>query len=608
MHNVPLDDTYNHTIKFASLSAQQTYFSSAGVVKYTLNEQSYQRVERGKMRVEIKAEDLYDCDYLSFQNTSFGNKWFYAFITGVEYVNNVTSEITFEIDVMQTYLFDITVGECFVEREHVVDDSIGANTIAEPVDCPEAEVSTCLDLKFTNWYIAINFAPSFLNVLANGVYNFTDQVNTNIDGKIAQETETITKAWLKFVKQMNSIVRDTAHGMFPNNLGDIKEHQYTGQVPYITTNYFDDTTYGNANAICQEVQQTIDLMNATGGQVLNVYQVPDEIVNNNWNDSVAFDIPDSLFDPIPTYAYIDKNELYTPKNNKLYTSPYTYLKVINKQGGEMNLAYEKIQQRSFRFWGSWQNGEVACFMANEKYGTKYTSPGESENLCRLPLGNFPVCNFNTNGIFSRLTNCIQGLTKTLSNTIQAPAFSQEMNKPEAPVQRRDSSGRFAKGSGRQFQRDTSRFNKANARYDAMGGVEDAYNTDNMIDNYIDQLGALSNNFIGSVSGISNVAYNSNIDVADSNFGYAINVMQITAEYAKIIDNFFERFGYAVKLNKVPNMDTRPHWNYVKTTDAYIKGNCPADALSKIISIFNHGVTFWKVPSEVGNYSLDNHIH
>ena len=47
-------------------------------------------------------------------------------------------------------------------------------------------------------------------------------------------------------------------------------------------------------------------------------------------------------------------------------------------------------------------------------------------------------------------------------------------------------------------------------------------------------------------------------------------------------------------------------NYVKTGDTYINGNCPADALNKIISIFQNGITFWKVPSEVGNYSLNNH--
>ena len=176
MHNVPLDNTYNHTVLFANLEAQQAYFSSIGVVKHTLDSQSYQRVVKGKMRIEIKAEDLYDCNYLSFQNTNFGNKWFYAFITSVEYVNNITSEIEFELDEWQTYQFDITVGQCFVEREHVTNDAIGANTIAEPVDCPEAEVISRRQVPFNSWKVVINFTPSFVNLMANSVYNFALEV------------------------------------------------------------------------------------------------------------------------------------------------------------------------------------------------------------------------------------------------------------------------------------------------------------------------------------------------------------------------------------------------------------------------------------------------
>ena len=38
---------------------------------------------------------------MMFQNSAYGDKWFYAFITSVEYVNDVTSNISFEIDVMQ---------------------------------------------------------------------------------------------------------------------------------------------------------------------------------------------------------------------------------------------------------------------------------------------------------------------------------------------------------------------------------------------------------------------------------------------------------------------------------------------------------------------------
>ena len=117
--NVPLDNSYNHTLFFSSIATQNAYFhGNSGILKYNLTAQSYQRVVKGSMRIAVKADNLYDCNYLAFQNSSFGTKWFYAFITGVEYVNNETSEITFEIDPVQTYFFDVQLKECYVEREH----------------------------------------------------------------------------------------------------------------------------------------------------------------------------------------------------------------------------------------------------------------------------------------------------------------------------------------------------------------------------------------------------------------------------------------------------------------------------------------------------------
>ncbi len=132
LKNCPLDNTYNHTIYFSSTSAQQTYFS--GLTKYTFSNQTYQRVQKGKIRLQRKAEDLYDCNYLMFQNSAFGSKWFYAFIKSVEYVNNITSEIEFEIDVMQTWFFNYTLKESFVEREHSATDVRGANLVPENLE------------------------------------------------------------------------------------------------------------------------------------------------------------------------------------------------------------------------------------------------------------------------------------------------------------------------------------------------------------------------------------------------------------------------------------------------------------------------------------------
>ena len=135
LHNVPLENTYDHTLYFANATAQYNYFAS--MVKKNCVNYTYQRVNKGTMRVEGKADNYYDCNYLMFQNTSFGTKWFYAFINSVEYINNETTEITFEIDVIQTWLFDAHVEECFIERQHSLSDAIGDNIVPETVNCGE---------------------------------------------------------------------------------------------------------------------------------------------------------------------------------------------------------------------------------------------------------------------------------------------------------------------------------------------------------------------------------------------------------------------------------------------------------------------------------------
>ena len=82
LKNVPLDNTYRNTIFFLDRGSQVAYFS--GKTKYNLTQLSYQAPWGKPLRVEVNAENLYDCNYIMFQNTSFGTKWFYAFITNVE--------------------------------------------------------------------------------------------------------------------------------------------------------------------------------------------------------------------------------------------------------------------------------------------------------------------------------------------------------------------------------------------------------------------------------------------------------------------------------------------------------------------------------------------
>ena len=65
LKNVPIDNKYKHTLYFADRPAQQTYFASK--YKYNLDNYTYMR-EQKKIRVGIKADNLYDCNYLMYQN------------------------------------------------------------------------------------------------------------------------------------------------------------------------------------------------------------------------------------------------------------------------------------------------------------------------------------------------------------------------------------------------------------------------------------------------------------------------------------------------------------------------------------------------------------
>ena len=77
LRNVPLDNTYKNTIHFNDTAEQASYFT--GLSKYTVSNYTYQRKER-ILRVGLLADNLYDCNYIMFKNTAYGDKWFYCLL------------------------------------------------------------------------------------------------------------------------------------------------------------------------------------------------------------------------------------------------------------------------------------------------------------------------------------------------------------------------------------------------------------------------------------------------------------------------------------------------------------------------------------------------
>lgn len=127
---IPWDNNYKHLRLFDSEEAAKTFVISKQ--KYTKT--SYAYISKTNVIMTDGYADQYkDCNYILFNNTGYTNKWYFGFITEVDYRADNTAKIYFEIDVFQTWFYNLEIQPCFVEREHVTDDTIGANTVPENI-------------------------------------------------------------------------------------------------------------------------------------------------------------------------------------------------------------------------------------------------------------------------------------------------------------------------------------------------------------------------------------------------------------------------------------------------------------------------------------------
>lgn len=503
LRGVPLDTTYEHTLWFDNPAAQQAYFSS--LTKFNLESMSYQRVNRGVARVGRKAEDLYDCNYMMFQNTAFGNKWFYAYITSVEYVNNVTSEITFEIDVMQTWFFDHTPDYCFVEREHTETDVIGEHIEPENVDTGEY------------------------------VYNFYEPVDNFSDMSVV------------------IAIVDTGEEAVAGNI-------YDGVYGGATLWAYRVDQVAEINAKIEEYIQKPD-------SIQTIYMCPQVFVGKSGKLGGGSSAPvlDKEYSAIGRGSSLDG---YVPKNAKLYTYPYNFLSVDNATGNSMSLRYEFFPGLApkLRIFGTiTQPIQAVCYPV----GYKNAGAGGGSNTLNtesLQVNSFPMCSWNSDSYKAWVAqNTIPVATQAIGTVAQSAGVGAITG---------NIMGAFA---------------------GAVGGLISGVTS------------AISQTYSASIQAdiAKGTANNGGVNTAAGKNQFYVGRVSMSAEYARSVDEFFTRFGYAVRRLKIPNRSSRPHWNFVKTIGATLTGSVPADDMKKLCKIYDAGVTFWKNGAEVGNYGLNN---
>ena len=534
----PLEQDNKHQLTFTNAEAQYNYFN--GLTNLTADNFTYQRKD-SIIRFTEHIDNLLGYNYVMYQNEAYTNKWFYAFITNMEYVNDKMTYITIKTDVFQTWQFDLIYKRSFVEREHVNDDTVGLHTVPEKLETGEYIVGTSgnfdysspLTPVFNDWAIVMavtpdsDLFPSVNNRWYGGV--FAGTVFIEFSGTYVAQAGVFIRA-MNAVSKLDAI---TSMFMYPKIAIDSESYSFT---------------FGSTVVPCGLVKSSEDAEQLTIG------------IGNK---------PTTLGS-------------YTPRNKKLLTSDYCYFLVNNGVGGTKKYNFEDFLDRD---QGSYDiNFE---FIANlTPSGSIMYAPRRYKGITGINTlesfsgGKYPICSWSGDPYTNWLTQ--SGVNRAF--TFGRDALGLTLG-----------AGSLALGAvtGNPLLMMTG----------ASGLTTGATTTVNDI---VSDVQAKKQHDIAPPELAGNEG------LGDVVFAYQRTIpkyyyMHIKEEYAKIIDRFFDLYGYQVNDVKIPNITGRSNWNYVKTVNMNIEGDIPDSDIQEIKNIFNNGVTIWHKTNYYLDYSQTNSI-
>lgn len=579
---VPFQADYKNSRWFDTLSEQTTYFLAKPVV-HSVTQANFQRIEgRHIVKVNESLNGLLNINYLMFQNAEYNSKWFYAFVTKLEYINKEVTHVHFQLDVLQTWRFEMNFKPSFVEREHCqlwnADGSPVINTIEEGLDYgAEYEVVNVQkvkpygDLLFMVIVSKVPFhelglqaEPSFIGApqpLSYYILPFNSS-GTNVTVKLDGNVQAILS------KPQDMLYSLYASESAVNNVVSI----------YITEFFGDNLPYNSVN----------NLITFSGSRysLSGVYGIQDSNTLCMRVDS-SFGLRDFDYHRV----LIDKYEHFTqPSESKLMMFPYVLTELTDLKGSQMTIKNEYVNgdDLDVEIMGSLApSNRTAYNVVN--YRNQF-SQIDNLNQMRLTGYQHAVINAKPNDvpiITDMLSAYLQGNRNSLMTQLDTIQFNGVMNA----------------FSGALGMDNAVNGNSVPGLLAGVGATVSAIgNTQLAIEGQSSKIKDINN----LPPNISKMGGSAQFDFGYNLSGLYIIKKQITEEYRLKLENYFKMFGYKRQRVKVPNFHTRQHFNYVKTVGCMILGDFNNEDLQELKNIFDNGITLWHT-DDVGNYSLANGV-
>lgn len=561
---VPLEINDNNQLTFANATAQYNYFY--GLTKKTFVKFTYQRKDNS-ISVPALIDDLYGYNYVMYRNTNHSTKWFYAYITNMEYSSDSVTKLFIKTDVWQTYMFNLTYKPVLVEREHVNDDTIGKHTYPEDLELGEIKANGS----------TVNFG----GVGGTGMSDYCTVVEVSqVENEADDTTSTLSYTWASGSHNITPRINNVDRGTIPLVLGFVE----------------------NAGNTASEITKVYDKVGLSDS-VINVYMLPKALIGTYNQIILHYDdpttgqpttngsavVPESFsgvktIGSTQTFTRPSTLDGYTPKNNKMYCWPFCYFTISNNAGTCQPYRYEDFSSTvSFVTEGTFGlSGSTKTIPQN------YRGVSTSSNALDFSINGpkYPVCSWKsdsyTNWLTQNAVNMDRQLTQSaLEGGIKGVGAAAGLLGAAAmmggPV-----SIPLMLGLG-----------AAATVAPVLGTIKDQVRAKTQANMTPDQVGGNT-----SAGDFLWAKYRS---------PFTYMPMSVKSEYAKICDDFFSAYGYEVNQVKIPNVTGRTNWNYVKTVGCYIQADIPQDDLEEIKSLFDKGITFWHNPSTFMDYTQTNSI-
>jgi hypothetical protein len=569
--SVPITPT--NQIDFNTASDQYNYFVSKA--KHTFDKCKYQ-ARTATLRVKGYVDSLQNCNYGFYTNTYNGvSKTFYFWIVAKNFLARETTELTIQIDVFQTWLFDFNFSTCMIERQHVTNDSFGVHTI--PEDFELGDYVTYVKKPITQ----LQGDPCYLIGVTDG-----SAIGGTVFGKTYSGFE------LKYYKMGDYL-------MLNEYIQSLAEAGKADSIAFIFT--YPDSF----------INENLSSPYNSGDTIVGFFGYNSHLESITWDDLVT------------NFSF--KGDSYRPYNSKLYCYPFNFFTVKNPTGGNVVLKIELFQNVAFDFYveGSvtqnphftltpaWYDGKEfaiddsitmqeypLCSWNNDNYANWYaqhvnTINAQSANAQTSYKASQDVAGNNFfNALDNINTNAEKGAINTTLSTVGALAGGNFLGGATNAI-----------GGASNTFLDYIQGNK-NAQNDlSNSGLMNTTNYQNSIRSIVASVKDASvqpNTCKGSTA-------SSGLDLARGTATFYIEQTGIKPEYARIIDMYFQMFGYQVNTLEKPNFKTRDKWNYLKCVNCSTYGDVPHEDLNAINDMFNNGLTVWHNESYMYQYDTVNAI-